>query len=120
MKKLWTGIRSIVNIKHKAIVQVPQIYENNSLIKEPRMIANSFNNFFVNVGKTIDGKILFSGASPEKFFKNLENDSIFISPVVPEEIISIISSLNTKKSIGPHSIPVKLLKVLKAYIAPQQ
>ena len=47
------------------------------------------------------------------------NDPIFISPVVPEEIISIISSLNTKKSIGPHSISVKLLKMLKAHIAPQ-
>ena len=32
MEKLWTGIRSIVNITHKAIVQVSQIYENNSLM----------------------------------------------------------------------------------------
>ena len=70
MKKLWTGIRSIVNIKHKAIVQVSPIYENNSLIKDPRMIANTFNNFFVNVGKNIDEKIPFSGAFPEKFFRN--------------------------------------------------
>ena len=47
------------------------------------------------------------------------NDSIFVSAAVPEGITSIISSLNTKKSTGPHSIPVKLLKVLKARIAPQ-
>ena len=33
MKKLWIGIRSIVNIKYKVIVQVSQIYENSSLIK---------------------------------------------------------------------------------------
>ena len=61
------------------------------------MTANTFNNFFVNVGKNIDEKIPFSGASPERFLKNRVNDSIFISPVVSEEIMSIISSLNTKK-----------------------
>ena len=45
------------------------------------------------------------------------NSSFFLSPTVPGEIRKIIDKLNTKKSTGPNSIPVFILKVLKPFFS---
>ena len=53
-----------------------------------------------------------------KFFKNdvsirtLDYISIFVSPTDKTEIENIISSLDSNKSVGPNSIPTKVLKLL--------
>ena len=44
-------------------------------------------------------------------------NSFFISPVTHSEIEDIIISLQNGKSIGPFSIPVKLLKLVKSDIS---
>ena len=66
MKKLWTGIKSILKIKQKSIVQISQLYQNSEFIKDPKSIANVFNKFFVNVGKNIDNDIPYCGTSPKR------------------------------------------------------
>ena len=45
MKKRWTGIKSIVKVKQKSIVQFSQLYQNGESIKDPKSIANVFNTF---------------------------------------------------------------------------
>ena len=42
---------------------------------------------------------------------------MFLSPTSPEEVLKIIGSFSESKSSGPHSIPVKILKLLKHDIA---
>ena len=42
---------------------------------------------------------------------------MLLAPVTPQEIETITRLLNTKKSIGPYSIPVILLKILSRHIA---
>ena len=42
---------------------------------------------------------------------------MLLAPVTPQEVEIITRSLNTKKSIGPYSIPVFLLKILSRHIA---
>ena len=43
---------------------------------------------------------------------------MFFSPVTSVEVDSYISQMDNKKSIGPYSIPVPLLKILKTRISP--
>ena len=44
--------------------------------------------------------------------------SFFVSPTDEAEVTSIISQMQTGKSVGPLSIPLTLLKMLKSAIAP--
>ena len=53
------------------------------------------------------------------FLKNRSNISFFVSPTDKEEIENVISSLDSNKSVGPNSIPTKVLKLLKNYISSQ-
>ena len=73
----------------------------------------------MNVCPNIDKSIPRARKAPLDYLKNSNPSSLFLAPVTPDEIEIIIKSLNTKKSIGPYSIPVHvfLLKILSWHIA---
>ena len=50
MKKIWSGIRSIINISKVKANDILSILESGKTVDNPYAIANIFNNFFVNVG----------------------------------------------------------------------
>ena len=55
MKMLWSGVRSIVNMKTKnQLSQISHLLENGKQVDDPVKMANMFNNYFVNVGGNID------------------------------------------------------------------
>ena len=85
-------------------------------MNDPVKKANTFNTFFVNVGPSIDKSIPRARKAPLDYLKNSNPSSLFLAPVTPDEIEIIIKSLSTKKSIGPYSIPVFLLKILSRHI----
>ena len=54
---------------------------------------------------------------PLDFLRSRNASSIFLAPVILQELETIIQSLNTNEAIGPYSIPVFLLKILDKHIA---
>ena len=118
MRKIWSGIRSIINVSKVKADYIPTLLENGKLIDNPSAIARTFNNFFVNVGKNTDKDISHGSYCPTSFLKGNFPDSMFLSPVNSYEVESYISQMDSTKSVGPYSIPVPLLKILKAHIAP--
>ena len=80
-------------------------------------MANTFNNFFVNVANGVTNCIPRSPKSPLDYLDKNNPHSFFISPAAPYEISDIIILLKTGKSIGPNSIPLKLLKILSPHIS---
>ena len=78
-------------------------------------IANEFNDYFANIGKTLSQAIPRVDTNFSTFlFKPLTN-SLFLSATSLQEIQDFISSLG--KACGPFSIPVPLLKILKFVIS---
>ena len=75
-------------------------------------------NFFVDVGKNTDKDIPCGNCCLTSFLKGNFPDSMFLSPVTSVEVDSYISQMDNNKSIGPYSIPVTLLKILKTHIFP--
>ena len=72
----------------------------------------NFNDFFVNIGPVTDSKIPVSqNITPEKFLKDRNQLDFVIAPVSEEEVLEIINKLDNK-SLGPNSIPLKLLNLI--------
>ena len=67
-----------------------------------------------NITKTIPR----TNKSPVDFMGDRIGNSFFIAPSVPLEISEIISLLKAGKSLGPNSIPMKILKALSPLISP--
>ena len=73
------------------------------------MIANLFNKYFSNIDPTIDKSIPKAKSDFRNDLKNIKiNKTFFLTP--PEEMVDIIVSLDEKKSLGPNSIPICILK----------
>ena len=79
-------------------------------IDDPSIMADSFNNFFVNLGPDLASKIPNSPTEFHGFLGNRNSQSIFFEPVVEEEVKIIINNLNNKKSSGHDGITNFLLK----------
>ena len=119
MKKIWSGIRSIINISKVKADYISSILEGGKTVDNPCPIANILNNFFVKVGKNTDKGIPCGNCCPTtSFLKGNFPDSMFLSPVTSVEVDSYISQMDNKNSIGPYGIPVPLLKILKTHISP--
>ena len=66
---------------------------DNETIADDNSIANTFNNFFVNVGSDLANRIPDSPISPYKYMKTELMNSIFLETVSPEELLEVIKGL---------------------------
>ena len=111
-KKVWEGIRSIINLKNSKNNTISQLKVNERLIDDPNEIAKSLNDFFVNVGPKTERSIPHNPIiNPENYLTNKIQDDFLITCISKEEILDIINNLELK-STGPESIPVNLLKLI--------
>ena len=118
MKILWKGIKSIISIKPGNAETISCLKdEDGTKVNDPVIMANEFNNYFINVASGITKKIPRTPKSPLDYLSTPNLDSFFISPCTSNEVSSLIQSLKLGKSSGPNSIPVKLLKILDTPIS---
>jgi len=110
IKKTWEGIRQLVNINKKKCFNIKLINDNNSPITDNKEMANAFNNFYSNLGNSIEQKIPISQRNFSSFLGSPLNSSFYCTPCDESEIHSIISNFGINKASGPNSIPTCLLK----------
>ena len=110
IKKTWSGIRSLVTLKSTSSSSVSSLTINQKTISDPLTIANSFNEFFTTVGSSLAKKIQKSKKSFFRYLGNIIQNSFFLRLVQEEEIKKIVMKLNSNKSVGTNSLPIKMLK----------
>jgi hypothetical protein len=120
LRKVWQGIREIVNIKAKTHNLPTCLTVNNETITDPALISNTFNNYFANIAGSIIDQRKYHG---NKSFSNFLNESMpnastndFL-PTNAKEICEQISNLQVNKGTGPNSIPTQILHLIKFEIA---
>jgi hypothetical protein len=98
---------------------VKEILSNGQLVKEPKDIANKFNEFFINIAPNLANKIppMPAGASITDPMPNPNPQSIFIEPCTENEIMNITNSLKNSKGIGLDGYSVKVVKSIINSIA---
>ena len=102
MKMLWTGIRSVINMKHSGADSIiSHLVYNGSEINDSKKVANIFNDFFVNISSKINEKIPHTKKLALDYLHSNIDSSFFMSPVTTLEIVDIISSLKMVKLQGP-------------------
>ena len=79
MKKMWSGIRSIINMNKKAGSIIYHLTHNGKEISDPMKMANIFNIHFLNVAQKIDEKINRFRKSPLDYFTSRNDKTFFIS-----------------------------------------
>ena len=85
---------------------------NGSKFTTKNDIAHGFNIFFANIGKELAAKIEtpLSGTSIHDYLDKKNAQSMFLSPVTEEEMVSIVRTCNSKTSTDSNGISMAILK----------
>ena len=83
LKKTWSIIRSVINNCKPSKSNESFLY-NNSIITDKNEVSNEFNDYFVNVGKTLAAQIPKSGPSFHKYCQKLIRNVFSLSPLMNE------------------------------------
>ena len=93
-------------------------------ISDDKLLAETFNEFFVNIGTTLASEIenesmnVNSGKSAN-YYQNPRQDILFnFSEIHPDEVIHQLANLKISKSTGIDNIPAKALKIAANIIGP--
>ena len=117
LKKTWSIIRSVINNCKPSKLNESFLY-NNSIITDKNEVSNKFNDYFVNVGKTLAAQIPKSGPSFHKYLPEANKECIFLIPTDEREIRNII--LNVRNSApGYDGISLKCIySVIDTLVTP--
>ena len=110
--QLWKTFGKILNqnkVKHKSI---SSLLINDNKVTEPQVIADSFNNFFCNIGERLANN--FSNQNNydyKKFLKDPASQSMFLFNTNMTEIINTVRNLKNSNSTGHDEFSLKFIKL---------
>lgn len=110
IKSTWKILSEVIK-KKKTNRAFPAFFLiNNSKVTNKAEVAAHFNDFFVNIGKTLSETL---ATSPSKFKSYLTSNypiNFFLNPVIPFDVIKSATQLKSKTSTGHDDISTKLMK----------
>ena len=112
IKKTWTGIKNVINLKSCGKNQTNSMCINKKMESEPTKIAEGFNSFFSSIGLDLQSKISTINADYSKYLTNPIDANFLFRSADTEEILRVIFSFQNSKASGPNSIPTEILKML--------
>ena len=119
MKKLWSGIKIIISHKSSTSSSINKIKDRDgNVTSDPSKMSNIFIDFYVNVANGITKTIPLTPKSPLDYLSDRTRNSLFLAPVTLIEVNDLINILNPSKSVGPNSIPIKLLRIIGHSVSP--
>ena len=84
--------------------------DGGKVTSNPFEMANQFNNHFSTISSKIDQKIIETKRKFQAYLANLNSKTFPLYPTTPTEVRDYIKNLDIRKSVGPFSIPNRILK----------
>ena len=106
-KTIWRGIHEIISSRKN----------KNGSITDEIEIAQNFNNFFTSIGPNLQKKIPPTQKNFKDYLKKPNSENFIIAPTTSDEISDLIHNLKSSKSVGPYSIPTRIMKISKEIIS---
>ena len=117
IKNTWKGIKSVINISASNKSQPSSLLVNSKLISEPKLVAETFNEYFSTIAEKLQNKIKHVPKHFSSFLHNPNPYSFFIMPANVTQVINTINDLNTNKSLGPFSTPTDIFHLIKLNVS---
>jgi len=108
LKRSWAIIKEVIGIQEKNHTATDFTIDKNTT-SDTQIIADSFNQFFSNVGANLASKISACTTDPCSYIQVNHTESLFLRPTDEEELTSTIKSLKDTCP-GWDGLPMKVIK----------
>ena len=110
-KKALSSVNSILNRKRKQKCSDIFLNINGSILTDQKLVANKFNNYFVNVADKLAKDIPKHNSKFQDFLKHTNEHSIFLNETTQYEIEDIVNAFGINKVCDIYRISTKLAKM---------
>ena len=120
-KKAWTLINTLLGKNNKPN-NLSELLVNDNLVSDPKSMADSLNDYFVNIGLTLAAE--YEEESCNVAQTTSDNINSFqcaqfkFSPIPVDNFVSTLRGLKANKTTGLDKIPPKILKLSARIVAP--
>ena len=102
-----------MSVTNKKSMQNIKLNIDNETITNDKVIFNHFNKFFSSIAGKLVRKIPNITKTFDSYLNKQSEKSFFLSPMSPEDVEALISTLKVHKAVEPGSIPTIILKQFK-------
>lgn len=110
--KTWKLIRELTNPNHAVAQNIPELKTGITTVTDKQNIADTFNEYFINVGRNLAAIIPAVKGDVLSYIKGNFPNSMFTTGTDATEITGIMSQLNTSASAGYDGIPGKIIEAV--------
>ena len=100
----------IVIVTNKKSIQNINLKIHNETITNDNVISNHFNKFFSSIAGKLARKIPNITKTFDSYLNKQSEKSFFLSPISPDDVEALTSTLKVHKVVGRGSIPKIILK----------
>ena len=118
-KQAWKTVNKILNRKQECGSEINCINSQSGQITCSNELAESFNNYFTNIGPNIANTIENSDVNFMDYLNDtIKTKNVFKFQVISvTKVVSLLRSLNPCKSTGIDKIPAKIIRIAAPVIA---
>ena len=106
-----------MSVTNKKSIQNINLNIDNETITDDKVISNHFNKFFSSIAGKLVRKIPNTTKTFDSYFNKQSEKYLFLSPILPDDVETLISTLKVDKAVGPGSIPTIILKHFKKLLS---
>ena len=118
-RELWKFIKTVIPSESSTSSNPTELNVDDRTVENANEIALTFNNHFVEIGRSIAQSIRHSSEVNFKMFlKQTVSQTIVLDPPQPIEIFNVINSLNPHKATGYDNISSYFLRIGNKILAP--
>ena len=110
MKKTWETLKQALGKQNDKSSFPGTFLIDTEHVSDKSKIAESFNNYFSNIGISTSQSVPKSNQTFSEYLKKPVANSIFIEPVESSEVLEIVRKLKPKTSFGHDEISTKMIK----------
>ena len=111
-KMIWKTLNNVLNRKQKT-KELPREFimeDSSKKIIDPNEIANTFNEYFINIGPKVASKIKnTTNATFNNYMENKNMNTMFFDPITETELENEIRNMNPNKCPGYDGISIKTI-----------
>ena len=115
-RKVWKIINMILG-RHKHSKLSETFKHNDVELNSPNDIAEHFNDYFIDVGRTLAENINDCNQHFTNYLLQSQDESFSLPPITHDELINVIEQLRDS-SPGHDGIPMKILRAIVPVISP--